>query len=283
MEEERREMTRRTPDWWKIIGLTFLVAGGTIFIENQLKTGWLFYVPIVIFAGVTIRNGLIQKQRKLLLLGIVLITTSMILFAIFELSAINTLQILGVSFLIVGVSWLVFYILANHITAKQDYWCLLVSGLFVGGGVAFLSKNLQFIDFVLWIGVGISVPMLIWGYTRKYFGLIIAGCIILSSGAGVGIAWGENSNEINSLTRTGVMLITFALGWGGISAISKRFLTKIAWWPLIPAGVLAMSGGGLFIGGGFGSSSQYVGNTLSVALIILGVYVLLLRSGFNRK
>ena len=283
MEEERREMIRESPDWWKIIGVTFLVAGGTIFLENQLKTGWLFYVPILIFAGVTIRNGVLKKQFKLLLLGITLVSTSLILIIIFMPSAFNTLQKLGVSSLIAGASWLVYFYLDGHIAAKKSYWSLLVSGLFFGGGVALLAKNVQLTDFVLWIGVGISVPMLIWGYTQKHFGLIIAGCIIFSCGVGVGIAWGENNAEINSLTRTGVMLITFALGWGGISVLSKRFLKNVAWWPLIPAGVLAMSGGGLFIGGGLGSSGQYVGNTLSVALILLGVYVLLLRSGFNRK
>ena len=283
MQRQPRETKTQRTDWWKIIGLALLIAGGTLFVENQLHTGWLYYVPFLVLAAFAIWNGVFKKQKRFLLLGVGLLSICLIMFSVFAVNIRNTYTLLGVSFLIVGVCWLVYVFLSKEINDQYDYWALLLSGIFAGIGAGFLWREGQFLDFVLWVSLGASVPMLVWGYIKRYFGLLIAGFIILSGGVGVAVAWGEPEIEVSSLTRTGIMLITFALGWSGISVLSRRFVDQVAWWPLIPAGVLAMSGGGLLIGGGVGESGQYVGNTLSIALIILGVYVLLLRSGFHRK
>ena len=283
MQRQPRETKTQRTDWWKIIGLALLIAGGTLFVENQLHTGWLYYVPFLVLAAFAIWNGVFKKQKRFLLLGVGLLSICLIMFSVFAVNIRNTYTLLGVSFLIVGVCWLVYVFLSKEINDQYDYWALLLSGIFAGIGAGFLWREGQFLDFVLWVSLGASVPMLVWGYIKRYFGLLIAGFIILSGGVGVAVAWGEPEIEVSSLTRTGIMLIAFALGWSGISVLSRRFVDQVAWWPLIPAGVLAMSGGGLLIGGGVGESGQYVGNTLSIALIILGVYVLLLRSGFHRK
>lgn len=283
MQENQEKIQFQRTDWWKIIGLVLLISGSTLFIETQLRTGWLYYLPFLALAGISIFTGLKRRQRTFLLLGLGMLSTCLILFVIFSTTLNEILVVIGFACAVIGFCWFAYIPLAKKIRGDVEYWALLVAGVFLGLGVSFLWRQAQFIDFVLWVSIGVSVPMLIWGYAKQYFGLLITGCIIFSSGVGVAIAWGTPDIEINSLTRTGVMLIAFSLGWGGISVFSKRFYEKIVWWPLIPAGVLCMSGGGLFIGGGVGSTSQYVGNTLSITLIILGIYVLLLRSGFNKK
>jgi len=279
---QEKEHQNRT-DWWKIIGFGLLVTGATIFIENQLRTGWIYFLPFIVLSILALRSGMKEQKSQLLILGIGLSCVCLIMVVFFAIDRLSLLQMLGISTLILGVGWFLFFVLMVWRRKTMEYWALLLAGGFIGLGLAFLWREAQFIDFVLWLCVGISIPLLIWGYSKRYFGLLIAGFIILSSGVGVSIAWAVPDEEINSLTRTGVMLICFALGWGGISVFSKHFLAKVAWWPLIPAGVLGISGWGLFIGGSPGSSKEYVGNTLSLALIILGVYVLLLRSGFNKK
>lgn len=282
MQEENKLQQYRI-DWWKIIGLGLLVVGATLFVETRLHTGWIYYLPIIVLSAIALWTGLHHQSRRMMLFGLSLLSACLILFEILVISLFTVAQKLGIAFLIVGLCWIVYLLFEYKKRNTIAYWVTLVAGGFLGTGMAFLWRQGQFIDFVLWIGIGLSVPMLLWGYAKQYYGLLIAGCIVLSGGVGVYIAWGSPDETINSLARTGVMLITFALGWGGISVLSRRCFEKMAWWPLIPAGVLLMSGGGLFIGGSPGSSKEYVGNTLSLALIILGVYVLLLRSGFSKK
>jgi hypothetical protein len=56
---------------------------------------------------------------------------------------------------------------------------------------------------------------------------------------------------------------------------------KFVWWPLIPGGLLAVVGWGLYIGGDPGNALAFIGNTGSIGLIIFGVYLLLLRRSFK--
>lgn len=282
MQDDDKLMKQRT-DWWKIIGLALLIAGASIFIENQFHTGWLIYLPLVVVSVIALISGMKNRKMSLLLVSLGMISICLILPLALSEIRLTVAERIGGSFLVVGSALLIFFLLGLALRKGIAFWACLVSGVFFGLGAAFLGEKVQFVGFVLWLSIGISVPMLIWGFARRLFGLIIAGFILLSSGLGVSVAWSDPSPDINSLTRTGIMLITFALGWGGISAFSKRCLEKIAWWPLIPAGVLSMSGLGLFIGGGANATTGYIGNTLSLALIVLGVYVLLLRSGFNKK
>ena len=270
-------------DWVRIVGTGLLLAGGTLFLEVQFKTGWLFYIPFVLVAGLALRSGFRNKKEELVLLGLIILLVSIVVFVSTGIKGITVLQVLGISFLSASIVWTLYFVIQYLRVRESKHWIMLPAGLFLGLGIAFLTQKARFIDFLLWISIGISLPMLIWGYARHVFGLLIAGCIIFSSGVGVAVAWGNSDVEVTSLARTGIMLVTFALGWGGISVFSKRFFEKVAWWPLIPAGILSMSGWGLFIGGTPGSSKEFLGNTLSLSLIILGLYVLLLRSGFNKK
>ena len=78
------------------------------------------------------------------------------------------------------------------------------------------------------------------------------------------------------------MLVILAIGWGLITVFSRVITDKFTWWPLIPAGILAMTGWGLYIGGNPDNALGFIGNTGSIVLIILGIYLLLLRHGISR-
>ncbi len=111
--------------------------------------------------------------------------------------------------------------------------------------------------------------------------MIIPGALLIGVGPGISLAWGDLV-ATNPLAQTGLMLIWFALGWGLIIVFSRVITTKFIWWPLIPGGVLAMVGWGLYIGGDPDNAINVIGNSWSVGLIILGLYLLLLRRGMRQ-
>jgi hypothetical protein len=77
------------------------------------------------------------------------------------------------------------------------------------------------------------------------------------------------------------MLVWFALGWGLVTIFARVQTFKFVWWPLIPGGILAMVGWGLYIGGNPQSAVGFIGNTGSIGLLIFGIYILLLRRGIH--
>jgi hypothetical protein len=249
----------------------------------RLHTGWIFVLPFAVLSGIMLINGIRSYRTTLIITSLALSAVLVVLLVIFGFQGLTTKMTLGISSLIIGLCWLFSFLTAKKFSKKTAYWLLVVAGIFCGIAGGFFSAKGRFIDFLLWVSIGLGLPILVWGYANYYFGLIIAGLILLSSGVGVYIGWAAGNTDNNPLTQTGVMLIIFAFGWAGISALSRRCLKIIAWWPLVPAAVLLMSGVGLFMGGAGRASREYVGNTLSLALIVLGLYVLLLRSGFRAK
>jgi hypothetical protein len=77
------------------------------------------------------------------------------------------------------------------------------------------------------------------------------------------------------------MLVVFGLGWLLITVLSRIITPGIVWWPLIPGGILAVVGWGLYIGGDPGNAISFISNTGSIALILFGIYLLLLRQGIR--
>jgi hypothetical protein len=127
----------------------------------------------------------------------------------------------------------------------------------------------------------LGLVFLAWGLSERLIGLIIPGSLLLGIGPGVFFAWKEPFTG-NGLTQTGVMLVCFALGWGLITLFSRVIIARFIWWPLIPGGILAMTGWGLYIGGSPQHALSFIGNTTSVSLILFGLYLLLWRTGLRK-
>jgi len=159
--------------------------------------------------------------------------------------------------------------------------CRWARGIILSIGLTFLFTKVRLADFVLWVGTGTGLVLLIWGIYWRLFGLIIPGSLLVASGPGIYMAWGRAS-EMNSLARTGVMLVIFSIGWFLIILFSRVTTSNFIWWPLIPGGILAVVGWGLYIGGDPGNAATFIANTGSIGLIIFGIYLLLLRKGIHR-
>ncbi len=102
-----------------------------------------------------------------------------------------------------------------------------------------------------------------------------------TTGPGVFFAWRPEALS-NGLGQTGVMLVWFAFGWGIIAILSRFLFSKVIWWPLIPGGVLAFVGWGLLLGGNSNTAFGYIGNSGSIIVILIGLYLLLLRKDIHK-
>jgi hypothetical protein len=179
-----------------------------------------------------------------------------------------------------GVGWLAVFLFSMLILRVRPWWMLIPGGLLTALGASFLFSPMRLLDLVLYTGIGTALPLLAWGANKRLIGLLIPGCLLLGASAGVYLGW-EGPSLGSALAHTGIMLVFFGLGWLLITVLSRLVTASVVWWPLIPGGILAVVGWGLYIGGNPGNALSFVSNTGSIALIMFGIYLLLLRRGIQ--
>lgn len=277
-----------------IAGVLLIVAGGVLFLDRFLKTGWLSLVvlpAIGIFlylwgfrgrnVGLIIAGGLLGSLG---LGGMVAWGPAVRLGGPGQIEMTTVphalLDQIGILALYTGIGWLVIVITTALVTSKPAWWAMIPGGVLAAFGGCLLFSPMQWVDFVLYGTLGVGLPLLLWGQISRLFGLVIPGCLLIGAGPGVYLAWRMPAAG-NGLTQTGIMLVCFAFGWMLISIAARRITHKPVWWPLIPGGILAMVGTGLYIGGDPTHALGFIGNTGSIALMIFGLYLLLMRKGIH--
>lgn len=173
-----------------------------------------------------------------------------------------------------------FNILIYLIEKRIIFWSIPTGCLLMSIFILLVFSQNRFLDYIFYIGLGIGIALLYSGIYWKLFGLIIPGSLLIGIAPGVFFAWSNTAGQ-NGLVRTGVMLVWFALGWGLVTIFARVQTFKFVWWPLIPGGILAMVGWGLYIGGNPSRAVGFIGNTGSIGLLIFGIYILLIRRGIH--
>ncbi|MBW6473261.1 MAG: hypothetical protein K0B14_09075 [Anaerolineaceae bacterium] len=214
-------------------------------------------------------------------LSVLLATLTSFLYLIISEFEPTTFSFLGISFITFGLIWGFLFIINYFLKQKPVVWLLFPFFIFTSIGMPFLLQEINLLDFFLFIGVDIGICLLIAGIYWKLLGLIIPGALLVGIAPGLYFAW-ENTNANNPLEQIGIMLVGFAFGWGLITVTSRTLTRKIVWWPLIPGGILAVMGWGLYTAGNPESAIGFIGNTGSVGLIIFGIYILLMRRSFHQ-
>lgn len=214
-------------------------------------------------------------------LSIIFAAISAYLYFIFKNFDINLLTVIGISLIALSFFWLYLYIFITLIKQIIHIWLIFPFIVIFSIGIPFLMEDLNFLNFVLFVGLSIGICLLIAGIYWKLFGLVIPGALLLGIPPGLYFAW-ERTSSTNPLEQTGIMLVGFAFGWGLITVSSRALTKNFIWWPLIPGGILAVVGWGLFIAGNPESAVSFIGNTGSVGLIIFGIYLLLMRRSFHQ-
>ena len=262
------------------LGGSLIVLGVVIAVELFLKTGWLLLALLPAFGLVLFAAGFHRKSMTWLLPGILLTGIGIGLFLgyspLFKLSWNHQLGAFLIAF---AAGWIAIALIPLLFHRKLAWWALIPAGVIGAVGIVFAFTSLRFLDFVLYSSIGLGLALLLWGYYDRLLGLIITGSLLITSGPGVFLGWSKPGQAIS---QTGVMLVVLAFGWLLITFFTRARMHKFVWWPLIPGGILAMVGWGLYIGGSPGTAVNFIGNTGSIVLIILGIYLLLIRRGMRQ-
>lgn len=276
-----------------IAGVLLILAGGLLFLDRYLKTGWLSLLILPAVGGFFYVWGVRMRHLGLIISGGLLgglglggvaawgpavrFTDGGVSLTIIPHSILDQI---GQVLLFTGLAWIVIVITSVVLFPRPAWWALIPGGVMGGLGYCFAYSSLHWTEFVLAIALGTGLPLLLWGIVSRLLGLIIPGCLLVSAGAGVYLGW-RGFQESNALAQTGVMLVAFAFGWAMISLVGRWIGRKSIWWPMIPGGILLMVGAGLYIGGDPSRAMGFIGNTGSIALMIFGLYLLLMRKGIH--
>ncbi len=265
-----------------ILGLMLVVAGILLLLDIRLKTSWLTISIPAILGLIILVYGFLSSQKGWLISGSLVTGIGIgVFFALQQFNLSPLIERFGYLSMFFAISWLIIFFILKLIYQSTAWWALICLSIFGGTAFSLLYSSRTIFDFVLDLSVPLGAVFLIWGMKRKLIGLIIPGLILMTVGAGIYFGWRHATNP-EGLVETGIMLVWFALGWILITVFSRIIYKKFIWWPLIPGGVLAMVGWGLYIGGNPGNALGFVGNSGSIGLIIFGIYLLLLRFGMQK-
>ena len=265
------------------LGYLLVGAGILLFVDQKLKTGWLTYaIPAI--AGILILGyAWTHKRIGWLTAGAILFGTGAgLITGIFLLASRSFTEQAGAAIVAFSGGWLLVFILASVESHRTQWWSLVVFSVVLVTGIFFWFFSAAGI-FVFFIGLtaSLGLVLLIWGIAQRLKGLIIAGCIIVTIAPAIYYGWVANE-AAPSLVKTGTMLVWLALGWFMISFLGRIVFQKFVWWPIIPGGVFAMVGWGLYIGGSAGKELGFISNTGSIALILFGIYLILLKYSLRK-
>lgn len=264
-----------------IIGIALIGGGTLVLLEVLFKTGWLSFLTLPFLALILLIDGIRSRRLLGIIPGCLVGGASLGLIfgygGFLNLTWNESLAILLGGF---AAGWLVMVAVSRLLLKNHNWWALLLVGIIGSLALTFAISQMRTIDFFSFIIAGSGISMLIWGLLAHSFGLIIPGSILSGIGVGLYQAWGSSA-DLNGLARTGIMLVIFAIGWGMITVLSRPIVQNFIWWPLIPAGVMGITGYGLYIGGSPNSAVSFIGNTGSIGLILLGLYLLLVRRGIH--
>ncbi len=265
----------------KLAGLVLVCAGLVFALDQSLHTGWLALLVVPLIGSLGFAGGVRQQRMAWIIPGALAAGLGLSGLALLgRIGEVSTPIRIGLALFFFGFGWICIFLVSLSFFRPRAWWAL-ITGMIIGcASLPFLLDRVTIFDFVLTVGTGLGIGLLAWGYFERLFGLIIPGCLLVGIGPGIYYAW-SGVTQPNGLTETGIMLVWFALGWGLITVFGKIVLEKLIWWPIIPGGLLAVVGWGLYIGGSPDNALAFIGNTGTIGLIIFGLYLLLLKRSFK--
>jgi hypothetical protein len=150
----------------------------------------------------------------------------------------------------------------------------------VGLGLWMLASNLWQWEWSAIFPLGLGLLFLVWGSATRTLGLLIPGGILTGIGAGALLLAGPFSHLEESASG-GLFLVSFGAGWLLTTLTAALFMRRLVWWPLIPGGIMLLTGGALLIGGPALVALAYFGQGWPLVLIVIGLYLLLWRKGLQ--
>lgn len=264
------------------IGVALVLGGILLFIDQKIKSGWIPLSLPVVAGLVIIAYGYVIKNNCWLFTGFSLTAIAGALFLIFQPFIVeSTFHLLAYGLGFFSLMWLCLFLSLGFLKQIYHWWIIFIVTISLALSMVFVIGRTTLLTFILAISLAISLTFLVWGSAKKSIGLLIPGLLVGTIGTGVFNGW-DTVGDVNGLRDTGIMLVWFSLGWILITVGSRILQKRFIWWPLIPGGVFAMVGSGLYIGGNPTNAAAFLQNTGSIALIILGIYLILLKFGLKK-
>jgi hypothetical protein len=277
--QDNTEYKKRIP---VVLGVSMVTLGAVLLFDQLFKTGWLSWAAISLVGVLFLVEGTRNQKIGWLIPGSLFLVAGIGAFLVFGKDIWTSVpQKVGILFVSLAIGGCLITITTTFGGGKIAWWPLIPTGVFLSLGLCLWLSDLSFLAFVFYMVTGVGLILLVWGIFSKLIGLVIPGSLLVTIGPGISIAWGTTFAS-NPLAKTGLMIAAFSFGWGLIVLFARVISSKLVWWPLIPGGILAMVGLGLYIGGDPGNAPSFIANTGSVALIIFGLYLLLLRKSIHR-
>jgi hypothetical protein len=258
-------------------GISVILVGITLFLDQYLHTGWLIGIIFPAIAVIMIIVGIRKHAFLVILTGAILFSiglgTGLVFFILARLDLYSRFGIGSITF---GSAWLLITAITALFNKKITWWALIPGSIFLSLGIFLVFSKQTWPELPLYIFLGLGINFLIWSYGTKKIGLAIPGCLLVSIGPGIFLGWRYfGTGEI--LVHVGATLVWFSLGWGLIILFGRLIGNRFVWWPLIPGGVLAVTGWSLYISSNPGSAVEFITKTSSIMLVLFGLYLLFLR------
>jgi len=264
------------------IGVILVIGGLLLFIDQKIQTGWIPITLPVVIGVVMLVYGIWSKDNNWNIAGFNVLGLGGIFFLLFQpFLKVEILILLASGLILFALCWIAIFISAKILLKKNYWWSLFIVLISLAVAIVFILDDLSVITFTLVISLAIGFVFIIWGLFKKSIGLFIPGLLLITIGIGVYNGW-ATVGDVNGLRDTGIMLVWFSLGWILITVCSRIFYKTFLWWPLIPGGILAMVGSGLYIGGNPSNALGFLQNTGSIGLVLLGLYLILLKFGLKK-
>lgn len=267
--------------WRSLVGGALLIGGGFVLLDQLLHLGWL--APLACLAGglFLLAGGLRNQQKGVLIAGSIVVGFGLGIAVSLEFPGTwSVVQRLGLVALSGGAGFGLAEFTVSRVRHEVIWWPAIPLAVLVSGGVCMFITSAGLLDFVLYLSLGLGLVFLGIGLSHHWIGLVIPGCLLVSTGLGVYIPWATPFG-VNALSKTGGMLVLFAFGWGLITVFTRVVMKGLIWWPLIPGGLLAVVGWGLYSGGDPGNAFRFISNTGTVAILLIGFYLMMMRRGIR--
>ena len=264
------------------IGVILVIGGLLLFIDQKIHSGWIPIALPPIIGIVIIAYGIWSRENNWNIAGLNVLGLGGIFFLLFQTFLKSEILIsLAIGIIFFSLCWMGIFLSTRLLVKKNYWWSLFIVMVSLAVAIVFFNRELSVLTFSLAISLAVGFVFIIWGFFKKSIGLFIPGLLLITIGIGVYNGW-ATVGDVNGLRDTGIMLVWFSLGWILITVCSRVFYKTFVWWPLIPGGILAMVGSGLYIGGNPSNTLGFLQNTGSIGLVLLGLYLILLKFGLKK-
>lgn len=144
--------------------------------------------------------------------------------------------------------------------------------ILIGLGLLFLLG--QFFNIGLLVLPILGIAFMVAGIATRKAGFFVPAGILSGIALGTFLIEGPYTIVSGDEARGGVFLLSFALGWAGITLLSTLFTDEPQRWPLIPGGIMALIGAALLAGSPGLQLLQIVGYLWPLALIAAGLAII---------